>query len=109
MVIVQEDSKEWNSVFVRLRVLVGVRADLSGRAVRTRDRAALELDELECFNRLRLTVFDDFEIGLLQVRNGRAALIRNDDIDPNEIDSCAELRQLTLVRRILIRGRGRLA
>jgi hypothetical protein len=58
---------------------------------------------------LRLPVFDDFEIGLLEVRNGRAALIRNDDIDPNEIDSRAELRQLTLVRRILLRGRGRLA
>ena len=81
-----------------------------GAGRQCRDRAAVELDELEGLNRLRLPIFDDFEIGLLQVRDGRAALIRNDDVDPYEIDSRAELRRLTLVGRILPRcRRSRLA
>src|SRR5262249_31706958 len=96
---------------------VRVRANGARRAVRTRKRAAVKPDELEGLDRLRLAVFGDLEIRLLQIGDVRAVLVGDDDVDANEVDARPEdglvgrllLWRLLLLLRLLLRVPGRRA
>ena len=104
VVVVQENREQPDVVFRRLGLLVFVGADLPDRTVRRRHRAAVQLDQLERLHGLRLAVLDDLEVALLQVGDGRAAPVRHDDIDANEVDAGPEQRRLR-IRRLIGRRR----
>ena len=91
VIVVEEDREQPHVVSRGFLFFVGVGADgarrtLAGRA----GDAAVELDELEVFDRLRLAVFGDFEVGLLEVGDVRAAAVGHDDVDADEVDARAE-------------------
>ena len=103
VVVVEEDREQADVVSRRLRLFVFVGADGAGRTVRAGHRAAIELDELEAFDRLRLAVLGDFEVALFQIRDVRAALVGDDDVHADEVDPGAKgrLRGLGVGRGLL--------
>src|SRR5581483_2881850 len=113
---VEEDREEPHVVARRFGLLVEVGADLPRRLLHGFADAAVELHELERLDRLRLAVLGDLEVALFQIAEGGPVLVRDDDVDANEVDAGAEQRLVrrSRCRRLLARlgltlGRWRLA
>ena len=99
VIVVEEHREQPHVVARRFGFLVVVGADFARRILdRVRD-AAVQLDELEGFDLLRLAVFSDVEVGLLQIGKRVAGLVRDDHVHTDEIDARAEDRRLIRVRR----------
>ena len=98
-VIVVEEHREQPHVLARrFRFLVGVGPDLADRLLRRFRGAAIELDQPERFDFLRLAVLGHVEVGRLQVGDRDAVLVfRDDHVDAHEIDAGAEHRRLRLI------------
>jgi hypothetical protein len=104
VVVVEKEREQPDIVAGRFGFLVGVGADLPRRRTTVLHQPAVELDETEGLDFLRLAVLGDLEVGGLQVGDGPAVLARGDGVDANEVDAAFEGR----LRRLLIGG-GRLS
>ena len=108
VIVVQKNREQPHVVARRFELFVRVGADRPGRAVGGWHGATVQLHELKALDRLRLTVFDDLEIALPQVRHRVAVPVGDDDVDADEVDARLEQRLLSLVgRRPLWIGRRR--
>ena len=112
MVVVEEDREQPDVVARRFHFLVVVGADFARRLLDRVGGAAVELDQLEGLDLLRLAVLGDLEVALLQVRDRIAFLVGDDDVDADEVDPGAEnrrwlggIRRRLRRRRRLLRGR----
>jgi len=105
VIVVEEHAEQPHVVAGGLRLLVVVRANGARRAIRAGQETSIELDVLECFDLLRLAFFGDLEIGGLQVRHRGARLVRDNDVDPDEIDAGPKHRRRLIARGRLARGR----
>ena len=90
MVVVEEDREQAHVVARRLGLLVEVVADFLRRLLDRVGGAAVELDQLEGVDLLRLVVFEDVEVRRLQIRDRVAVLVRDDDVDADVVDAGAE-------------------
>ena len=93
VVVVEEDREQPDVVARRLHLLVVVVPDFARRFLDRVGGAAVELDQLEGLDLLRLAVFGDLEVALLQVRDRVALVVGDDDVDADEIDAGAENRR----------------
>ena len=105
MVVVEKQTEQPHIVSRGFCLFVDVAADGSRRAVGARHQAAVELDELEGFDLLRLTGLGHVEVGLRQIRDGVAVLVGDDDVDADEVDAGAEDRAVGR-SRLLLSGLG---
>ena len=112
VIVVQEDGKQAHVVARRLALLVEIGPDLAHRTAAGR-QAAVERDELERLDPLWLAFLGDLEVFRLEVADGVAVLVGQDDVHTNEVDAGAESRWLSCRRglglslvRILTGRRG---
>jgi hypothetical protein len=90
-VIVVEKHREQAHVVPRgFSLLVFVVANRPGRAVGGGRDAAVQLDQLEVLDALRLAVLGELEVALLQIRDGISILVADDHVHADEIDAAAE-------------------
>jgi hypothetical protein len=94
VVVVEEDCEQPHVVTCRFHLFVVVRADLAWRVLDGVAASAVEFDQFEGFDFLRLAVFRHVEVGLREVRDRVAGLVRDDHVDPDEVDAGAEDRRL---------------
>ncbi len=92
VVVVEEKGEQPHVVAGGFILLVGIGADLARRLAAGLHQTAVELDEAEGLDLLRLAVLGDFEVALLQIGDRRAVLARGDDVDPHETDAALEGR-----------------
>src|SRR5262247_25090 len=94
VVVVEEDREQPHVVAGGFHLFVVVRADLAWRLLDRVAASAVELDELEGFDFLRLAVFRHIEVGLRKIRDRVAGLVRNDHVHTDEVDAGTEDRGL---------------
>ena len=85
MVVVQKNREQPHVVARRFRLLVD-RVAYFARRIAADAGVLGHVDELERLDRLRLAVFGDFEVFLLQIVDGIALPIGDDDVDADEVD-----------------------
>ena len=99
-VVARGDREHPDVVASRLHFLVVVVADFARRLFDRIRGAAVELDQLEGLDLLRFAVLGDLEVALLQVRDGIAFIVGDDDVDADKVDPGPEDgRRLGGIRR----------
>ena len=107
MVVVDEEHEQPHVVLGNLDLFVDAVAQLARRRL-AGPRIAVDANQAELLDRLRLPVLEHFEVGLRQVGDRLALVVVDDDVDADEVDAGAEDR-LRLLRVALRRGRRRRA
>jgi hypothetical protein len=93
-VIVVEEEEEQPDVFARgLGLLVVPVADLARRQF-AGPHVAVDLDEPELLDRLRLLVLEHLEVGLREVGHRLLLAVGDDHVHAHEVDGFAERRRL---------------
>jgi hypothetical protein len=92
VVVVEQHDEDPHVVPLGLGLLVVGRADRPRRSGAFVGRAG-DLHELERLDGLWLVVLEDLEVGLLQVGDGLALSIADDDVDADEVDAGPEDRR----------------
>jgi len=105
VIVVQENREQADIVARRLGLLVEVVANFLGRLLDRVGGAAVELDEFERIDLLRLVILGDIEVRRLQIGDRIPVLVRDDDVDANVVDAGSEDRGLLAGVRGLLRGR----
>ena len=93
VVVVQKNREQPHVVARRFRLFVDDVAHFA-RRIGADAGVLADVDELERLDRLRLPVFGDFEVFLLQIVDGIALPIGDDDVDADEVDVGAKDRSL---------------
>ena len=93
VVVVQKNRKQPHVVARRFRLLVD-RVTYFARRIGADAGVLGHVDELERLDRLRFPVFRDFEVFLLQIVDGVALPVGDDDVHADEVDVGAEDRGL---------------
>jgi hypothetical protein len=97
VVVIEEEHEDAHVFAVGDEFLVSAIADLAWRRI-TRTRVSVHPYERELLNRLRLAVFEHFEVGLAQIGDRLLLAVVNDDVHPDEVDAAAEHGSLRLIR-----------
>src|SRR5439155_25824236 len=105
VVVVEKDREQPYVVARRLRLFVVIASNGPRRVLAGLEDAAVELDQLEGVDLLRLVVFADVEVGFLKVVDRVALLVGDDDVDADVVDAGLENRRRLLARRRLRRRR----
>ena len=93
VIVVEEEREDPHVVARGLELFVVAIANLLRRRT-ARLRVAVDLDQLELLDRLRLAVLEDLEVGLRQVGDRLVLPVGDDDVDADEVDAAAERRLL---------------
>ena len=96
MIVVEEEHEDARVLVGGGALFVGARAD---GALRFDRRRAVDLDEAERLDGLRLAVLEHLEVGLLQIDDRIALPVGDDRVDADEVDAGAEDRLLVGGRR----------
>ena len=95
VVVVEEHDEDARIGALGLALLV-VGVDDLARRLRVRRGHAGDLDPLERLDRLQLAVLEDLEVGGLQIPHVVAVVVRDDYVDPDEVDARPEDGRLVL-------------
>ncbi len=101
VVVVEEEHEDSRILVGGGALFIGAGANGAGRFDR---RLAVGLDETERLDGLRLAVFEDLEVGRLEIDDRVALAIRDDRVDADEVDAGPEDGLLVSGRRGLGRG-----